>query len=128
MEIQAKHGQQLLFDISDAIKLTLSFAAHPPSKYTPHLYISSLAGSSPRSKLLAHWRSQFHGIPRVHFNQTPEVELMSLEGHTDYVTSVAFSEEGKQGVSGSNDRTVRTWDVQSGRQIQVLEGHTAWVR
>ena len=34
----------------------------------------------------------------------------TLEGHTDFVRSVAISPDGKTAVSGSDDNTVR-WDV-----------------
>jgi WD40 repeat protein len=50
--------------------------------------------------------------------------LQTLEGHTDSVTSVAFSPDGKQVVSGSDDETVRLWDTTTGAALQTLEGHT----
>jgi WD40 repeat protein len=51
--------------------------------------------------------------------------LQTLEGHTSAVSSVAFSPDGKQIVSGSADRTVRRWDAATGQQLlPALEGHT----
>jgi hypothetical protein len=51
--------------------------------------------------------------------------LQTLEGHTERVTSVAFSPGGQQIVSGSGDKTVRCWDAATGQQLlPALEGHT----
>ena len=50
-----------------------------------------------------------------------------LEGHTDSVSSVAFSPDGKQVMSGSDDGMVQLWDVATGAPLQMLKGHTGWV-
>jgi WD40 repeat protein len=42
----------------------------------------------------------------------------------DWVSSVAFSPDGKQVVSGSSDMTVQIWDVATGVALQTLEGHS----
>ena len=47
-----------------------------------------------------------------------------LEGHTDNVLSVAWSLDGRQALSGADDRTVRLWEVATGQCVRVLEGHT----
>ncbi|HMX30226.1 MAG TPA: DUF4365 domain-containing protein, partial [Blastocatellia bacterium] len=43
------------------------------------------------------------------------------------VLSVAWSGDGRHALSGSSDQTVRLWEVESGRCLRVLEGHTASV-
>ena len=43
--------------------------------------------------------------------------LKILKGHTDEVRSVAFSKDGTKIVSGSWDRTIRVWNVDTGECI-----------
>jgi len=46
-------------------------------------------------------------------------------GHTDFVSAVAVSPDGRFIVSGSWDRTVKVWDAQSGALLRSLKGHTS---
>src|SRR4029079_10177412 len=55
-------------------------------------------------------------------------KLFSLKGHRDYVLSVAFSADGKQLASGSQDKTIRVWEAVTGKEVRTLMGHTAAVR
>jgi WD40 repeat protein len=52
-----------------------------------------------------------------------------LVGHTDYISSVAFSPDGKCALTGSSDDTARLWDIQdiNTNQSYVLNGHTCMV-
>ena len=50
-------------------------------------------------------------------------KILSL-GHTASVQSVSWSPDGRSALSGSLDKTVRLWEVQTGRCERVLEGHT----
>jgi WD40 repeat protein len=43
-------------------------------------------------------------------------EKAKLEGHSDGVLSVAFSPDGKTVVSGSEDKTIRVWNVATGEE------------
>jgi len=46
----------------------------------------------------------------------------TLRGHSDWVTRVQFSDDGLQVISGSDDGTVRFWDVASGQQVRQVSG------
>jgi WD40 repeat protein len=57
------------------------------------------------------------------------LEQNRLTGHTDPVRSVAFSPDGKRIVSGSDDRTLRLWNANTGQPIgDPLQGHQDTVR
>ena len=43
--------------------------------------------------------------------------VRSLEGHTGSVNAVAFSPDGQQLVSGSKDKTIKVWDLKTGRRL-----------
>ena len=48
----------------------------------------------------------------------------TLKGHTDTVSTLAFSPDGKTLVSGSEDDTLRMWDTNTGRMLRKLSGHS----
>ncbi|MEM9478584.1 MAG: hypothetical protein AAGA58_02865, partial [Verrucomicrobiota bacterium] len=50
--------------------------------------------------------------------------LRTFEGHTDEVTSCAFSPEGNHVLSGAFDGTLKLWEAGSGRCLRTFEGHT----
>ncbi|MBN1560824.1 WD40 repeat domain-containing protein [candidate division KSB1 bacterium] len=55
-------------------------------------------------------------------------ERLRLEGHTDDVRCVAFRPDGRTLASGSEDGSIRLWDVAGGAERRRLEGHTGWIR
>jgi WD40 repeat protein len=55
--------------------------------------------------------------------QVDSGEIRALTGHQNTVRSVAFSPDGKSLASGSDDKTVHLWKIDSGRKVRVLTGH-----
>jgi WD40 repeat protein len=58
------------------------------------------------------------------------VEKCTLTGHSNWVTSVAWNEDGTLLASGSCDETVKIWDMSSGSAVEkcTLKGHSDWVK
>jgi WD40 repeat protein len=54
-------------------------------------------------------------------------EVRRLTGHADCVTSVAVTPDGQYVVSGSGDKTVRLWDLATGKEVRRFTGHENWV-
>jgi WD40 repeat protein len=50
--------------------------------------------------------------------------IRTLEGHSGMVYDVALRGDGRCAVSASSDKTLKVWDVESGRELRTLEGHT----
>ena len=50
-----------------------------------------------------------------------------IRGHTDRVSCAAFSPDGKRFATASEDKTVRVWDAETGKEVSCLVGHTGSV-
>ncbi|KAL2812483.1 WD40-repeat-containing domain protein [Aspergillus granulosus] len=59
--------------------------------------------------------------------ETWGAELQTLIGHSNTVSSLAFSPNGQLLASGSFDKTVKLWDLSTGQLCQTLVGHSGYV-
>lgn len=62
----------------------------------------------------------FHSAA-IHADEKPEIYAQI--GHTNSVNAVVFSPDGRFALSGSTDKTVKLWDIASGREIKTFKGH-----
>ena len=95
---------------------------------TPHLYLSAMPHtptSSPLGQLWAnHLQKQVFSVISGSPVSWP-AEVHCLHGHTNYVTCVAYSPDGNQIVSGSQDKTIRVWNATTGQCVAgPFKGHT----
>jgi WD40 repeat protein/basic membrane lipoprotein Med (substrate-binding protein (PBP1-ABC) superfamily) len=51
-------------------------------------------------------------------------ELLTLKGHSDWVSGVAFSPDGKRLATASEDGTAKVWDASTGQELLTLRGPT----
>ena len=63
------------------------------------------------------------GSIRVYDFETGEIAGL-LEGHTNILHALEFSEDGRYLVSGSADNSARVWDTTTWEQVSHLRGHT----
>ena len=92
-------------------------------KHTRHA--RSLVGYERRPEVIDLWVRFYSHLPRKALNGA--WEKLSVRGHASVIRSVSFSADGKHALSGSNDKTLKLWEVTTGRCLRTFEGHTGEV-
>jgi hypothetical protein len=75
----------------------------------------NIPDASERGFEYGYWHTLYH------------LELLKLSGHTGAVISVTFSQDGKQIVTGSEDKTAKVWNSTTGQERLTLNGHIGTV-
>jgi WD40 repeat protein len=63
------------------------------------------------------------GEGRAGKHRATSKQRATLSGHVEYIWSVAYSPDGRTLASGSWDRTIKLWQVATGKVRATLEGH-----
>ena len=51
--------------------------------------------------------------------------MLDTGGHMALIHSIAFTPDGRQLVSASDDKTIRVWDLASGKTVRTIRGESA---
>ncbi|KAL6811852.1 WD40-repeat-containing domain protein [Trichoderma camerunense] len=118
-------NHQLLFDfVHDAYRFSMSncsIIAQAPLQ----AYCAALIFCPSKSKVRGHFERQIPSWVKLRPSVPANWDslLQTLEGHSGLVWSAVISTDGQKIVSGSWDKTIRIWDIESGSLLQTLEGH-----
>jgi WD40 repeat protein len=114
----------------DANRFVMEFL-EPIADAAPHIYLSALPLAPKNSKISMHFLKLFQKTLIVKMGQMEHWSnkcFLRLAGHDGGVASIAFSPDDRHIVSGSDDKTVRVWDAQTGHSLMdPLKGHDDWV-
>ncbi|TGJ78833.1 hypothetical protein E0Z10_g9936 [Xylaria hypoxylon] len=84
--------------------------------------------SSTPSRPKRHKTIRRKSMPILHEHFDPGFSIREIKAHVDQITALDFDVPFGTMVSASLDDTVKVWDLNAGRCIGLLEGHTASVR
>ena len=112
--------------IQDFCRFIITFHT-PISLSTPHTYISTgpfLPSQSPLSSTFSKWFTKTIKMQKGKLLLWPAPPLQWI-GHSRTVSSLSCSPNGHHIVTGSYDKTLRIWDIETGATVgNPLLGHT----
>ncbi|CAJ2513899.1 Uu.00g020180.m01.CDS01 [Anthostomella pinea] len=86
------------------------------------------SASSTPSKPRRHKTVRRKSMPILHEHFDPGFNIREIKAHQDNITAMDFDVPFGTMITSAMDDTVKVWDLNAGRCIGMLEGHTASVR
>jgi WD40 repeat protein len=118
--------------VQSAIRLSAHILGTDKKQLAPHL-VGRLADEPwPEiSKLLEHVRltrgARWLCPQSATLTRPGGFLLRTLAGHADWITAVALTPDARCAISGSYDRTLKLWNLQSGTELMTLSGHSGLI-
>ena len=126
----AASEKEVLTALAEQLRLESQHIQRHPELLFPQLYNNHMikpdASESPLHTLLeqnSENRRDWLRVIRGQQSTAPRTND-SLKNHTDTIGVLVISSDSKTALSGSNDRTINYWDLQTGQLIRTFEGHT----
>ncbi|MBD2472990.1 NB-ARC domain-containing protein, partial [Nostoc sp. FACHB-145] len=111
--------------VQQGILLSLKTIAIDPKQLWSQLYGRLKSQEMPGIKTMLEHPLQTSWLrpltPSLH--QAGGLLRCTLAGHKEFVIAVAITPDGRSAVSASADKTLRVWDLNTGRCLHTLEGH-----
>ncbi|KAJ7930110.1 WD repeat-containing protein 61 [Mycena leptocephala] len=105
--LSTETGQIYIFDV-EAQALTTTYTSHA-------LSVRSLAWSATLAKRVGGQASRVHDV------RTSAGDGASFTGHASWVLSVDISQDGRLGLSGSADKSIKIWDIGARAAVSTVQ-------
>jgi len=109
-------GEISEWDLQSATEITRT-----PGFDSENSSLSQVAISPDGNQIL--YATSFVSTTTVFYYNWNTQKSREFHGHTADVTSLAFSADGKMALSGSRDRTILEWNIETGQPVKVFRGH-----
>lgn len=73
------------------------------------------------------WLGPIHSSSQSSASKSAPPELVIQTGHSSRVNCAVFAPNQSWLASGSADKSIRLWDVNSGLELRALQGHKNWI-